>query len=107
MENVMAAKIDSSRNPKRARVTQSDAIRDGGNFIERAAGKGRIKPKIGKLAERNVVGRMPERSEAISGDEADGLTPISAAIGRSGAKVKSVPKSVGRAQIIRSSATRP
>ena len=39
----------------------------------------RFEKKLGKIAKSKVGGRMPERSEAISGDESKGLTPVSTA----------------------------
>jgi len=106
MENVMTAKTDSLRNPKKEKIAQSDVIRDADRLPERAASNSRIDPKKGKFADNKVAGRMPERSEAISGDETDGLTPISVAAGSSVTKAKSVYRSVKRAQTMRPSGVR-
>jgi hypothetical protein len=68
-------------SPKKKKMAPSEAIPNGARRFESNADKGRLaaKTKKPKAAKSKVAGRMPERSEAVSGNEADGLTLVSAA----------------------------
>jgi hypothetical protein len=77
----MAANTKFPLNPKKARIAPSASIPDGARRPECNADKDQLvaKTKKAKAAKSKVAGRMPERSEAVSGIEADGLIRVSAA----------------------------
>jgi hypothetical protein len=76
---LMASNTKFPLKPKKARIAPSEAIPDGAQRLERKVDKGRpvAKSKKAKTAKSIVAGRMPERSEAISGDETDTRTLVS------------------------------
>jgi hypothetical protein len=75
----MAASPKSPLNSKKARIAPAEAIPDGARSPKRNTDTGRLAPKTKntKPAKNNVRGRMPERSESVSGDETDKRTLVS------------------------------
>jgi len=73
MESAMAVGTKSLPSPKKKKMVPSEAIRDGVGNLGRVADNERLVPKTGKIktTKRKVAVRMPARSEAVSGDEAD------------------------------------
>jgi hypothetical protein len=52
----------------------------------------KVPGKLGKIAKSRVAGRMPARSEAMAGDESEGLTPVATAQEAKPGKIAKVEK---------------
>lgn len=108
VRNAMAATTESMPSSKKKNKLPSEAIRDGAGRLERDSDKGPhlAKARKPKAAKKKVAGRMPARSEAVSGNDADGLTPVSGATPTSVASATPEGESMKPVQPVRKSGAR-